>query len=344
VGADSNSAELARTRKDLVAIRQKLAQAKGEAAAITAQVTALDKQIDALNRQMGVDTRAVHHLESSIRTDDAKIAELTASYEGAHAAANHRARSIYIGGPANSLSSLLSASSMGEFMRKSVVWQVAAQLDGKVIIQSARLRDALEAERQDLARSRAALTIKKSTLDSRGELLNDALDQRKVALEVVQAQIKAEEEAEAELTKEAEDLTARLQAAPEISHGSESASGGGLVLPVSGSIVSGFGPRGRGYHYGVDISGGTGTPIRAARDGTVAGVSCGAGYGICSIVDHGGGVSTLYAHMSRKAISGGHVTKGQVIGYVGCTGHCSGPHLHFEVRINGKPRNPRQYL
>ena len=164
------------------------------------------------------------------------------------------------------------------------------------------------------------------------------------ALEAVKAQIKTEEEAEAELTKEAEDLTARLQVAPEISHGSESASGGGLVLPVSGSIVSGFGPRGRGYHYGVDISGGTGTPIRAARDGAVVGVSCGAGYGICSIVDHGGGVSTLYAHMSRKAVSGGYVKKGQVIGYVGCTGHCSGPHLHLEVRINGKPRNPRQYL
>jgi murein DD-endopeptidase MepM/ murein hydrolase activator NlpD len=229
-------------------------------------------------------------------------------------------------------------------MRKSVVWQVAAQLDGKVIIQSARLRDALEIEKRDLARSQAALTTKKGALDSRGELLNNALDQRRAALHAVEAQIKAEEEAEAELTKEAEDLTARLQAAPEISRGSESASGGGLALPVSGSIVSGFGPRGRGYHYGVDISGATGTPIRAARDGTVVGLSCGAGYGICSIVDHGGGVSTLYAHMSRKAVPGGHVNKGQVIGYVGCTGHCSGPHLHFEVRINGRPRNPRQYL
>ena len=135
---------------------QKLAKAKGEAAAITGQVSALDRQIDALNRQMGVDTRAIHHLESSIRTDDAKIAQITASYEGAHAAANNRARSIYIGGPANSLSSLLSASSIGDFMRKSVVWQVAAQLDGKVIIQSARLRGALEVERQDLARSRPA--------------------------------------------------------------------------------------------------------------------------------------------------------------------------------------------
>ena len=121
--------------------------------------------------------------------------------------------------------------------------------------------------------------VKSTLLQARSAVLkdaqdmNNALDQRKVALQVVQAQIKAEEEAEAELTKEAEDLTARLEAAPEISHGSESASGGGLVLPVSGSIVSGFGPRGRGYHYGVDISGGTGTPIRAARDGTVAGVS-----------------------------------------------------------------------
>jgi murein DD-endopeptidase MepM/ murein hydrolase activator NlpD len=108
--------------------------------------------------------------------------------------------------------------------------------------------------------------------------------------------------------------------------------------------VSPFGPRGRGFHYGIDISASTGTPIHAARDGTIVGVACGSGYGICTIIDNGGGVATLYAHMSRKGVSSGHVSQGQVIGYVGCTGFCSGPHLHFEVRINGSPNNPRGYL
>ena len=76
----------------------------------------------------------------------------------------------------------------------------------------------------------------------------------------------------------------------------------------------------------------------------MAGISCGTGYGICTIIDHGGAVATLYAHMSRKIVTGGQVSAGEVIGLVGCTGFCTGPHLHFEVRINGTPKNPRSYL
>lgn len=243
-GADSDAAQLAQTRKELGAIQKKLTKSKGEAAAITGQVKALDKQIDALNKQMGLDTRAIHDLESSIRTHDARIAQLAALYQGAHAAADSRARAIYMGGPATSLSSLLSASSMGDFMRKTAVWQVAAQLDAKVIIQSARLRDALTVEKEDLARSQAALTTKKGALDSRGELLNNALDQRMAALGAVQAQIKAEEAEIEQLTKESEDLTRKLQTDPAISHGNESVSASGLVFPVRGSILSGYGPRG----------------------------------------------------------------------------------------------------
>jgi murein DD-endopeptidase MepM/ murein hydrolase activator NlpD len=97
-------------------------------------------------------------------------------------------------------------------------------------------------------------------------------------------------------------------------------------------------------HTGVDMDGNTGQPIRAAKSGRILGVACGGGYGNCTVIDHGGGVSTLYAHMSRKAVSGGSVERGQVIGYVGCTGSCTGSHLHFEVRVNGNPRNPMGYL
>ena len=118
----------------------------------------------------------------------------------------------------------------------------------------------------------------------------------------------------------------------------------GLSWPLNGPMGSPFGPRWGGFHYGIDILASTGTPIRAVKDGTVAGISCGTGYGICTIIDHGGGVATLYAHMSRKIVTGGRVSAGEVIGLVGCTGFCTGPHLHFEVRINGTPKNPRTYL
>jgi murein DD-endopeptidase MepM/ murein hydrolase activator NlpD len=98
-------------------------------------------------------------------------------------------------------------------------------------------------------------------------------------------------------------------------------------------------------HEGIDIGVGYGTPIHAAASGTV--IYCGwmSGYGNLVAIDHGGGLSTAYGHQSRIAVGcGAHVSQGQVIGYVGCTGHCFGPHLHFEVRINGAPVDPLGYL
>ncbi len=101
----------------------------------------------------------------------------------------------------------------------------------------------------------------------------------------------------------------------------------------------------RKLHTGIDINGSTGTPISAAADGKVILSQTYGGYGRAVVIDHGGGMATLYAHQSSIAVSVGEVvTRGEVIGYVGCTGSCTGPHLHFEVRLNGVPVDPMQYL
>jgi murein DD-endopeptidase MepM/ murein hydrolase activator NlpD len=126
---------------------------------------------------------------------------------------------------------------------------------------------------------------------------------------------------------------------------------GSLVRPVPGGISSGFGPRIHpiyGYslmHNGVDMNGAMGQEIVAAAAGTVFFAGVKGGYGNSIMIDHGGGMVTLYAHQSRFAVSAGRkVSAGQVIGYVGSTGASTGPHLHFEVRINGNPVNPMNYL
>jgi murein DD-endopeptidase MepM/ murein hydrolase activator NlpD len=122
-------------------------------------------------------------------------------------------------------------------------------------------------------------------------------------------------------------------------------SGSGLRWPMGGSVTSEFGYRWGRLHAGVDIGGGTGTPIRAAKEGTVIFSGNQGGYGNVVIIDHGGGLTTLYAHQSRRAVAdGAEVNSGDVIGYVGSTGHSTGPHLHFETRSSGSPQNPRRYL
>jgi murein DD-endopeptidase MepM/ murein hydrolase activator NlpD len=122
----------------------------------------------------------------------------------------------------------------------------------------------------------------------------------------------------------------------------------GLIWPVDGPVVSGFGMRWGQMHEGIDIAVPAGTPIRAAASGKVILLQSEAssgGYGNFTCLDHGGGLSTCYAHQSSFAVgSGQSVSQGDVIGYVGCTGHCFGDHLHFEVRVNGVPTDPLGYL
>jgi murein DD-endopeptidase MepM/ murein hydrolase activator NlpD len=138
-------------------------------------------------------------------------------------------------------------------------------------------------------------------------------------------------------------VTAQIQAAGSSSYDS-TPSASGLIWPVNGPVVSPFGMRWGRLHAGIDIGVGYGTPIHAAASGTVIFAGWMGGYGNFVIVDHGGGLSTGYAHQSSIAVGGGSVSQGQVIGYVGCTGHCFGPHLHFEVRVNGSPVDPLGYL
>ena len=119
----------------------------------------------------------------------------------------------------------------------------------------------------------------------------------------------------------------------------------GFMWPLDGPVTSGFGPRWGRSHEGIDIDGVTGDPVVAAAAGRVIFAGPYAGYGNAVAVDHGGGVRSLYAHLSGIAVGvGDDVAKGQLIGAVGCTGRCFGDHLHFEILIDGVPVDPLLYL
>lgn len=154
------------------------------------------------------------------------------------------------------------------------------------------------------------------------------------------------------LKRQEQQLLAESRQLAGIINGSSGGGGtGSMIRPVNGTITSPFGWRihpilhYRKFHTGVDFGVGYGAPIRAADSGTVIYATWMGGYGNVIVINHGGGISTLYAHQSSFAVgSGAHVSRGQVIGYVGSTGFSTGPHLHFEVRVNGEPVDPMGYI
>jgi murein DD-endopeptidase MepM/ murein hydrolase activator NlpD len=140
-------------------------------------------------------------------------------------------------------------------------------------------------------------------------------------------------------------IAAQIQGAPDGSSGSGGTpSSSGLIWPVSGPITSGFGWRWGRMHEGIDIGAACGTTIHAAASGTVIYAGWMDGYGNITIIDHGGGLATAYGHQLSLYVGGGSVSQGQAIGAVGSTGHSTGCHLHFEVRVNGTPVDPLNYL
>jgi murein DD-endopeptidase MepM/ murein hydrolase activator NlpD len=205
-------------------------------------------------------------------------------------------------------------------------------------------RDVVASKEEDLSTRRQAQDDLRQQAAAEVAKQNDVLGQLRTRKAEFQAQIVA-------LQRQSDSLAAQLR-------GRQSAqalapSGHGVLsVPIPGApITSGFGSRVHPIygdvrmHTGIDFGASYGTPIRAAADGVVVSAGPLGGYGNATVIDHGNGLATLYAHQSSIAVSPGQrVSRGQVIGYVGCTGLCTGPHLHFEVRVRGTPVDPMPYL
>lgn len=191
-------------------------------------------------------------------------------------------------------------------------------------------------QRDEIAAARDQLASTQGELRSERNGRSHTLAQVRASRSELEGDLQDLEAAQARVTGQ---LQGSLPAGP-IKHGT-----GQLIWPVNGSVVSPFGMRWGRLHAGIDIAVPAGTPIRAADGGTVVLLGEVSGYGNYTCIQHTGSLSTCYAHQSAYATSqGASVKQGQVIGYVGCTGHCFGDHLHFETRVNGSPVDPFGYL
>ena len=351
---------VATMREKREAARQKRAKLASELnhlrasdAQLTKAVRILDQQVAA--QQAGADAarQAVQAALAAVAQSEARIEATETEMTTMRNAVVNRAVSVYVRPKDNAMAGVIGAKDLGEASRRSSLLAQVTNKDRDVLDRLRALREDLGDEQARAAAARDVAAERRQAVLARLSELQKARKDKQRLSAALDARIRQyQAEADAVAAQES-GLTALIQTRTQARASRSAAdpgldgriSGAGLVWPLRGAVTSPFGPRWGRLHAGLDISGGTGTPIRAAKEGQVIFAGSMSGYGNCVIIDHGGGLTTLYAHQSRLGTNdGARVGQGEVIGYVGSTGHSTGPHLHFETRVGGSPQNPRRFL
>jgi peptidoglycan DL-endopeptidase CwlO len=338
--------------------RSRIDRLTGEVATIRTEQAATRERLGATQRQL---TGATEELEAA----HDRLGRLRSHLRVALGALRERLVAMYESGSPELLDVLIGEGDFGDIEARAEYLERIHEMDEAVAGRVRDLRDRMaltvekraaakgeiEAARDRVVAEETELVASASALRDRQGRLVTARGAREAALAKVRDhETELDGDVEGIQTKIAEELIAT--GSQPLPLGPIKGGSGAMIWPVDGPIASGFGARtiegSYEYHPGIDIAVPEGTPIRAALTGTVAFTESEAesgGYGNFTCIDHGGGLSTCYAHQTAFAVSAGdRVQQGEVIGYSGCTGYCLGPHVHFEVRINGEVTDPLGYL
>ena len=257
---------------------------------------------------------------------------------------------------------ILESKNFGELFSNIANIRTLVKTDNKLIEEIESLKNELEFRQAELETSKSTLASKKAELLSKEKSLNEVKAEHENTLNTYKSQLNELEELEAEKNAELKKLADRedeiekeiqsyFTKTPSTTSPTSNSSSGFIRPVASSTITSSYGPRVHPVtgqykvHTGVDFAASTGTPFVAAKDGVVTAAEYHPAYGNMVIIDHGGGFSTLYAHASQLKVSVGQkVKQGQVVSLVGSTGYSTGPHAHFEIRINGQHVNPMDYI
>jgi murein DD-endopeptidase MepM/ murein hydrolase activator NlpD len=356
--------------------QSKLEAAQARERSLTAEIASVSERIRSLESEVGdVSTRLVA-LEEDLALHQSKLDKLTElfelqserlaflrdQYELAVERLSARLVAVYEGGEPSTLDVLIDTQNFSEVLEQLDYLNSIAAQDRSIVKHVTGARDHMRDLRARTGKTKARVAAVtrvvrirteqqraiKTQLISQQQGLSSARREKHSAL--VDARTEAKEHAAhaSALLAQSASLAAQIRTAQAtVTYSTSSGStpsASGFVWPVSGPVVSSFGWRWGRMHEGIDIGAGYGAPIVAAASGTVIYAGWMGGYGNLIIIDHGGGLATAYAHQSSFAVGGGAVSQGQTIGYIGCTGHCFGPHLHFEVRVNGSAVDPLGYL
>jgi murein DD-endopeptidase MepM/ murein hydrolase activator NlpD len=319
----------------------------------TQLLSSLD-QLNTLNTSLADVKSNIDKTTIDLAVKENDLSEIGKELEGKESILNNRISSIYKNSGASFFEILFKSKSFIELLSKLKLMDLLAKQDASIIVEIKDKKSATLSVKQNI------LDLKRKQDEQKGNLeklvtqaeqknneISGIVDEKKDLLSSAKADKNALLALAAQQTAKENEIQRVLES---LKYGS--APNGRLLWPVAGSTVtSGFGSRLHpilGYikpHTGVDLAAPRGTPIVAADGGQVMEASYDGGYGNSVLIYHGGGFATFYGHMSGFAVSTGQmVQRGQVIGYVGSTGLATGPHCHFEVRINGIAQNPMGYL
>jgi len=373
--ADDPSDEKASVDARIASLRADITASKAREGVLTSQLSAVVAELEGAQSAVDEAQAAVGTLEaelSSARTrldvlterldaQTRKLERLRSEYEKAVAILEARVRAAYIDEPPDMLAFLVSASSFDEVIDNVELLTRIGRQDKRIAQQVERARDRTASERRATIVTKRQQAAAVAVIADRTDEARAARDRlagerdRLAAMEnLKQIALAESRETREGYLDEVDGLLAQSAALAEQIRGAQQGAGttgngqpsaAGLIWPCDGVVVSGFGMRWGRMHEGIDIGCAYGTPNRAAASGTVIYAGWLGGYGNLVVVDHGNGLSTAYAHASSILVSVGQsVSQGQTVSLVGSTGHSTGPHLHFEVRVNGVAVDPLPYL
>lgn len=354
--------DLAQANTEVAAAMKALDAARTQLPAARAAYAAAQAKLAGARQREAATAAAVEQATAASIAADQRVQDAQDSIKAMNGQITDLARAVYTQGPYAELAAVLSAQTPSEFADQLEAIRAVSRSQNKTLadLQQAKADLALASvqaeqalakvqkkrqEADDALKAAAAVTADaraaKAKIDALVAARANALavaDQQRDKVKAQYAELKKEQQRLARLARE----RARSQS------GYTGTPTGNLIWPIPGATTSGqIGWRVHpvyGYkscHTGIDLTGSYGTPILAAADGKVVLIESGGAYGLHTVIDHGGGMETMYAHQSGVAVSPGQIVKqGSVIGYVGASGFVTGPHLHWEVHLNGVPYNP----
>lgn len=346
----SDKKALEQKNKQLQQTQKEINQKNKEKNSVKKSIAELDDKLHQAEKELDTVEGQLTSLESQIVITKRDLERASQSADGQRDLLKKRVRVMYETGSVGYLSVILDSTSFGDFISRMDFLK-------KIMEYDVTLLKSMKAHRDNIAQKKAQLQSEmdekerlKQQIGDKKEQVASAKDDRTKALNEVLKDLKELNRLEDKLLQESKELEKRILA----SQNKNSKYVGGKIewpVPSSTRITSPYGYRvhpilkTKKLHTGIDIGASSGKDVIAGNNGKVIFAGYYGGYGYTVIIDHGGKVSTLYAHNSKLLVKeGDEVKRGQVISKIGSTGLSTGPHLHFEVRENGQHRNPMNYL